>query len=436
MTGQDYLIGSVASILFAGFFAGAETGLVSLEKIGLQEKGGLSGKIIRKLTKNIEKTLSVILIGTNIFSVSATIFTVMFFQTMTSNFITASLYTTLTLTPVMFVFSELLPKNLFQAYADTLTYKVSFILIVFYYLLLPVQMIFSIVPYIAVVIFRGKTKGKRKSHYTFSRDEIDAILQMAVDRGQIKQPQREFVERITGIAELRAREIMTPLIEVFSVPVDSTVLEVAEIIKKKGFSIIPVYRNRIDEIEGYITAKDLARCSADDKLEDVMRKGDELLFVPEVQAVSVLISQMQEKRVPVAFVVDEHGGFAGMVTRGDIAEIIVGEMLEESEEEEEIFKEVEDKGIYIASGSMDIDDLEDRLGIQIPKEGFETLNGFMEFHLNKIPEVGDGVWFGGYCFKVIEADRTKAVKVEIKKTKKRKKNECEGKNEHSRSSEV
>ena len=205
---------------------------------------------------------------------------------------------------------------------------------------------------------------------------------------------------------------------------DITVEEAFDRVMEENYSRYPVYNGDIDNITGVLHIRDLLKIyvdkdNQDRKLKDV---GDTILFkpycIPETRNISPLFRQMQSDKIHMAIVVDEYGQTAGIITMEDILEEIVGNILDEyDEEEEQIVTEAD--GSYIIEGQADLEDVEAKLGIEFECEDIDTLSGFMIYKLGKIPDEGESfeVEYKGYIFKTLEVRNRMILKVKVEKMK-------------------
>jgi CBS domain containing-hemolysin-like protein len=176
---------------------------------------------------------------------------------------------------------------------------------------------------------------------------------------------------------------------------------------------MPVYRDNLDNILGIVFVKDLVALPAatEPPLTTMMRSA---YFVPESKRVSELLKEMQRRQAQMAIVVDEYGGTAGLVTVEDLLEEIVGEIRDEYDVESETVTD-EGEGVFVFSGKVGVDEVRDRLGVAIEREGFETVGGFLLSHLGRRPYVGEIVDVGDLAFEVLEVERRRITKVRARR---------------------
>ncbi|MCZ6602870.1 MAG: hemolysin family protein, partial [Planctomycetota bacterium] len=239
-------------------------------------------------------------------------------------------------------------------------------------------------------------------------------------KGVLAKEDRAMIEKIMEFRDVQVIEVMTPRTELFSIEVETPMLETLKIAKRTSHSRIPVYSGNRDTIVGVLYLKDLLRQLDNGKvtsvtLREIMRKP---LFIPETKFVSDLLREFQASKIHMAIVVDEYGGTSGIVTIEDLIEEIVGEIQDEYDADEEVpLKRIADDTVDV-DAKFHIDELNRELGLDIPEgDGFETLGGFVFSHLGKIPRVGDNFHHGAVEFTILDADerRINRLKLVIKR---------------------
>jgi putative hemolysin len=224
---------------------------------------------------------------------------------------------------------------------------------------------------------------------------------------------RELLQSIVDFTETVVREVMTPRPDIIAIRVDATLPDLRVLFREEQYSRIPVYRENLDNILGIVYVKDLVALppGAEPPMTTLMRSA---YFVPESKRVSELLKEMQRRQVQMAIVVDEYGGTAGLVTVEDLLEEIVGEIRDEYDVESETVVEEPD-GSFVFSGKVNVDEVRDRLGVEIEREGFETVGGFLLSHLGRMPYVGEIIEVGGLVFEVLEVERRRITKVRARR---------------------
>lgn len=262
-------------------------------------------------------------------------------------------------------------------------------------------------------------RGKRDEDVT---EEIMDMVNESHEQGVLEENEAEMIGNIFEFGEKQASDVMTHRNNIVALDNDITVKEAFDRVMEENYSRYPVYDGDIDNITGVLHIRDLLKIYVEEsnqsrKLREV---GKEILFqpycIPETRNISPLFRQMQSDKIHMAIVVDEYGQTAGIITMEDILEEIVGNILDEYDDEEEQIVTDAD-GSYIIEGQADLEDVEARLGIEFECEDIDTLSGFMIYKLGKIPDDGESfeVEYNGYIFKTLEVRNRMILKVKVEK---------------------
>ena len=228
-----------------------------------------------------------------------------------------------------------------------------------------------------------------------------------------EQEGRELLQSIVDFTETVVREVMTPRPDIVAIRATATLPDLRILFREEQYSRIPVYRDSLDNIVGIVFVKDMVALppGAEPPLTTLMRSA---YLVPESKRVSELLKEMQRRQAQMAIVVDEYGGTAGLVTVEDLLEEIVGEIRDEYDVESETVTD-EGNGTFVFSGKVSVDEVRDRLGVEIEREGFETVGGFLLSHLGRMPYVGETIEVDGLVFEVLEVERRRITKVRARR---------------------
>ncbi len=253
-----------------------------------------------------------------------------------------------------------------------------------------------------------------------SDEEIQALIEEARDEGIIEKEEGPLIKSVVEFGDTIVREIMTPRVDMICIPRKADIHQLRTLVIKEKHSRTPVFRERVDNIEGVIIAKDLLEFSADKyknhSLDPLIR---EAYFVPETMKVSELLKEFQLRRQKLAIVVDEHGGVSGLVTMEDLMEEIVGEIQDEYDNEEIMILE-EGPQNFIVYGDAEIDELDEMIGSKLAEDSYVTVGGFITHHLGRLPQKGEKIQFGNLGIEILDVSQKKIKKLRIKKTKKAK----------------
>jgi putative hemolysin len=224
---------------------------------------------------------------------------------------------------------------------------------------------------------------------------------------------RELLQSIVDFTETLVREVMTPRPDIIAIRQDASLQDLRELFREEQYSRMPVYRDNLDNIVGIVFVKDLVALppGAEPPMTTLMRSAH---FVPESKRVSELLKEMQRRQAQMAIVVDEYGGTAGLVSVEDLLEEIVGEIRDEYDVESETVTD-EGNGTFVFSGKVSVDEVRDRLNVEIEREGFETVGGYLLSHLGRMPYVGETIEVDGLAFEVLEVERRRITKVRARR---------------------
>jgi putative hemolysin len=244
--------------------------------------------------------------------------------------------------------------------------------------------------------------GEYQSSFV-TEEEIMTLVDAGEEEGVIEEEEKAMIYSIFQLDNTLAREVMVPRIDMMAFEQNTSLETATDALLRTGHSRAPVYDESIDNVVGLVYIKDLLAAwregDLEQKVADLLR---EAFFVPEAKKVDDLLTEMQAKRVHLAIVVDEYGGTAGLVTIEDIVEEIVGEIRDEHDFAEELAYEKVGEGVFIFSGGIDLDDVNQIASAQVPKDISETLGGFIYSQLGKVPAAGEIVEAGGLHFEVEE----------------------------------
>jgi CBS domain containing-hemolysin-like protein len=241
-----------------------------------------------------------------------------------------------------------------------------------------------------------------------------AYSDTAEQEGLIEGEERRLLQSIVDFGDTLVREVMTPRPDIVAIPETSTLGDLRALFREQEYSRFPVFRESLDNIAGFVFVKDLVALNSVDDAKPITSLLRPAVIVPESKRVPELLKQFQRQQTQIAIVVDEYGGTAGLVTIEDLLEEIVGEIRDEYDVESEPVID-EGGGRFVFHGKVDIDELAQRLGVQIAREGFETVGGFLVTHLGRVPAVGERVDIDGLSVEVLEVDRRRVHKVRIRR---------------------
>ncbi len=263
-------------------------------------------------------------------------------------------------------------------------------------------------------LWRSCFKKRDLKHPDDIEKEIQSILEAGEERGFITRQEGEMIESIFEFKDTLAREIMVPRVDITCVSQDSSMADLIGVILERGHSRLPVFEDNIDHIQGILLAKDLLEFwNKPDSEIDLTKVLRPAFFIPEAKKISDLLRDFVEKKIQIAIVIDEYGGTSGLITIEDILEEIVGEIYDEYDTQEPRLVP-QDDGSVIVDARLEIENLADHFGIEVPEGEFESVGGFMIHHLGKVPQVNDTVVAQNLEFTVIAADERRVKQIRVR----------------------
>jgi CBS domain containing-hemolysin-like protein len=248
-----------------------------------------------------------------------------------------------------------------------------------------------------------------------SDGEIETFLDEAQEEGIIAKDDEELVRNVVAFGDTVVREVMTPRIDMVCIKRDANLRTLRNLIITMKYSRIPVYKDRLDNIDGVVLAKDLLAYSEYEfdaaPIEPLVRP---VLFVPESMKIADLLDEFQKAKQKLAIVVDEHGGVTGLVTMEDVVEEIVGEIHDEYDTEEaQIVQHTPTE--YTVSGEVKVEEVEDLFDEELAEDDFITVGGFVVHHLGRFPYKGERVVLKGLEVEVLDTDGKRVKTLRIRK---------------------
>lgn len=401
----------------SGLFSGAETSLSSINIIRikqLKKKGIKEAEILERLLNKSSKILATILIGNNIVNIAATaIATELTLRIFTGK--QATFLVTVIMTILILVFGEITPKTYSSYNAEKVAMKLGRPLEVLSIIFSPLLIVLNKATKIIIRSLGGNINNNRT---TVSEEEIKTLVDVGEEVGIIEKQERDMIESIFEIGDIKVTEVMVPRIDIVYLEENVSLENAIKKVIKYGYSRIPVVGKSVDNIIGIIYAKDLLSCYLMNDKEELNIKSmvRPVYYVPQSKKAIDLLTEMQLEKVHISIVLDEYGGTLGLVTIEDILEEIVGDILDEYDDENNLVDYI-DNNILIVNSKISIEETSNILDVDLPMDEFESLGGFVFNLLGRIPKVGDAIEYNDISFKVLEVHNRRIKKIEIKKSK-------------------
>jgi len=393
------------------FFSAAEMAFIAANRPRLRhlaEQGSATAAAYLEAFRHPERVLSTAMMGVtvaHIVAASATTWSLL--PTLGG---LAPVVVTLVLTPVMLVFGEIIPKAVARAWATSLILRLYRPLLWTSAVLMPFVAFANLVVGLTLRLYGVRQADTRAF---VSREELKALLQMEPGEAEVTTQEAELIDNIFDLGDTTVREVMVPLVEVAMLPDSASPQDAIALIQERGFSRLPVYRQRETNIVGIVAAMDLLSRGAEAATLDELKRPP--YYVPETKRIDDLLREMQRSRAHMAVVVDEYGGSTGVVTLEDILEQIVGEIHDEHERAPASAERLPD-GSYRVAARTNIDELNEAFDWTLPKQDYETVAGLVLATLGRVPRAGEMFQIPGYTLTVLEADTRRVTAVKITPT--------------------
>lgn len=377
-------------VLLAAFFAACEAALVSISRLrarALVERRIRGSRRLQELVEEKNRFLTTVLVGNTIVLLAADSLATSIAIAM--HLPSAAVLSTLAMTVIFLLFGEIVPKTV--ATGDSERWALRLAVPIYYaaVVLTPIARTFEAVTNGILRIF-----GIRHAHRVHvTEEDIRALVNVGAEQRVIEEQERELIHSVMEFGDTIVREVMKPRPEMVAVSIDDSPRRVLDVVIAEGYSKLPVYQESKDDIAGVIHDRELLIALANGSLahasvRSLMRPA---VHVPETKKIADLLREMQRDKFSLAIVVDEYGGTAGLVTMEDLLEEIVGEIRDEHDvDEQEPISVINDMEAVVEAG-MNIEDVNSKLGTQLPTEDFETIGGYTVGLFGRLPNEGEEI---------------------------------------------
>ena len=399
----------IICIIMSAYFSATETAFSSLNRIrikNMSEKGNKRAQLVLRLSENYDSVLSSILIGNNIVNIaSASLATVLFVDLLGAE--AGPSVSTAVTTVVILIFGEVSPKSIAKESPEAFAMFSAPILNMLVILLTPFNFLFKQWKKLLSLLINSSDDDG------ITEEELLSIVEEAEQDGGINKQESMLIRSAIEFTEQEAIDILTPRIDITAVPVTATKEEIAAVFAETAYSRIPLYEDSIDHIVGIIYQKDFHNYvyHTEKPVSDIIRPA---LFVPKSKKISILLKELQQKKLHIAVVLDEFGGTIGIITLEDILEELVGEIWDEHDEvSQDIEQKSENECIIL--GNANVDKLFETLEMDATEDDLQTItvNGWIMNHLGRIPAKNDTLEYKGYRFTVMEMVQKRVEKIHV-----------------------
>ncbi|HKK45914.1 MAG TPA: gliding motility-associated protein GldE [Balneolaceae bacterium] len=405
---------------FSALFSSSEVAFFSLvnqqDLLTDKDVEGSADKLIVKLLERPRRLLATILIGNTFANIVASVLAAVVTGNMVAYFgfseILVFFIEVIVLTFMILILSEITPKIIAINNPLNVARRLSRFIYVLNLILKPLSRLIA-ESTLSLEEHLPKPNSKMTS------EDIMTMAEVSEKEGSIKSDEREIIENVIEFGSTTVREIMTSRVNIVAISIGNTLDEVLSLIREKGLSRMPIYENDLDNILGVIHSKDVLPYINSDierttiNWRTIARKA---LFIPSTKKLDDLLRDFQQEKTHIAIVVDEYGGTEGLVTLDDILEEIVGDISDEYDDtEEKLFTKFKN-GVYIFDAKIDLDDMEEILGCELTSDDddFETLGGLVYHLTERIPNVGERVYYRNLELTIHSVQNNRVRKLRVK----------------------
>jgi len=408
------LVWFFVTILMMGFFAGIEMGFYSANRFGIELKkkqGRHSAVLLSRFIENPQLFLSTTLIGFTLFLVSF----VLLFSEVTKplwnliglqNDVARLLLDILMATFIVLVFAEFIPRAIFRANSNTLLVRLVWIINFFYQMLQPIgQLFIGLSDWVLKYLFNVRIS---ESKQIFPAGTLDTLFQPNTENDDTAKLDTELFDNALNFHNTKVRQCLVPRKEIVGVDVNCPIQKLRDKFIDTKLSKLIVYENNIDQILGYVHQLDMFKNPH--SIQSILLP---IPAVPESMSAIDLITRFNRERKSIAWVVDEFGGTAGIVTMEDVLEEIFGEIHDEYDSEEFVEKRLSENE-YIFSGRLELDHICEKYELEFPNNESETLSGYIINHYEAIPQQKERIIIDDYEFDIMSVTDTRIEMVKLK----------------------
>jgi Mg2+/Co2+ transporter CorB len=417
---DDIPIGSLYTallilIILSGFFSSSETGLMAINRYRLRHlanKGHSGARLAQKLLRKPDRLIGLILLGNNLVNIfAASLATVIAIRLFGDNGIWIS---TLVMTVVVLIFAELAPKTVAALHPEKIAIPASYPLAVLLKLFYPVVWLINGFVNLLLRPFGIKTNVEMLER--LNREELRTLVK---EGGQISNDHQRMLINILDLEQAEVDDVMVPRGEIVGLNLDDDWDEILQQLSQTIYTRLPVYRDSIDQVEGFLHIRTIISKLSHRSLEyrDLLRSVRKPYFIPEGTSLTRQLLEFQQKERRLGLVVDEYGDIQGLVTLDDILEEIVGEYTTEGRDRSRIVRKLAD-GNYLVDGTAGLRVLNRRMGWELPHDEAHTLSGLLIEELEHIPEGKASIQIGNHIMTIVDVRDNMIHKVMVKPNRK------------------
>ncbi len=408
-------------LIFSAFFSGMEIAFVSSNRIYLEIEKSQSSKtsrVLKNITQNPSRFIATMLLGNNIALVVYGIFAgdrilqLFFSQSVLIGQdpnILIVFYQTLISTIVILLTAEFIPKVFFQIYSN-LSIKIFAIPVAFFfYLFYPIT--YLIIRFTDVILRRFLKTESDQIQLSFSKVELGNYIEEQIESTDDKESldsEIQIFQNALDFSEVRAKEAMVPRAELVAVEENTPIKDVKNLFIETGFSKLPIYKNTIDKIMGYVHVFDMMKNPL--SIQNILLP---LAYVPETMLINDVLKILTRQQKSISVVIDEYGGISGIITVEDIVEELFGEIEDEYDSTNHVEKKL-NSTTFNFSARLEVDYINQKYGLSLPEtEFYETIGGLVAYNTGEIPKKGEQIEISNYVLTIKKVSATKIEEVVI-----------------------
>ncbi len=382
------------AIILSGFFSGSETAIISANITRLEvmmKKKSPGARLAYQFIINPEHFLVTLLIGNNISNVIYSSLLTLYLHEQFADYLIVFFSTF-----IILFFGEILPKTIFRELADRSVTLIAWLIQPFYWIVYPITRLFEKMTHLLTILFKIQPETER---HLFSRGDLRQFFHQVSRQGIIEAEKSKLIDNILQLDDLRIRDIMIPRIETMILSKDTSIADAQDYFIRTKLSRILVYGDNPEEIIGQIHVKDIF--TNPKSIKDILR---EVMIVPEARLAYDMLVDFKRSQTGIAVVIDEYGGFSGLISVEDILEELFGDIEDEHDSDLPLFKKINNES-YLVNGRMEIDDVKEILQIDLPTGEYDTIGGLISTQLGKIPGQKMSLIVGDWRITVLKASK-------------------------------
>lgn len=392
----------VLMVLVSGWFAGSETGMMTLNRYKLRhnaKQGNRAAKRVEKLLAKPDRLISLVLIGNNLVNILASSLATIVGIRLYGNAGVA--IATGILTFVVLVFAEVLPKTIAALYPEKVAYPSSFMLAPLQVIMMPVVWLLNTITRVLMRMVGIKTNGAVNS--ALSKEELRTIVHES--RSLMSRRNQDMLLSVLDLEKVTVDDIMVPRNEIVGINVNDDWKSIIRQLTHSPHGRIVLFRDNLDDTVGMLRVREAWRMMNEKKeftKENLLRAADEIYYIPQGTALNLQLVKFQRNKKKAGLVVDEYGDIRGLVTIEDILEEIVGDFTTSMSPSlaEEVMPQTD--GSVLVDGSANIREINKAFNWHLPEDGARTINGMLLEALEEIPEVNTQVQIDHYAIDILD----------------------------------